>query len=265
MTMTRRCDRNLVPAKDKAVAAIPWRLIPACSAPGLVHMAVDHWLLEQHRRGQSLPVLRFYTWSEATISLGYHQRHWPAHWQALSLPLVRRPTGGRAVLHQGDLTYSLISPNLPGSRQQVYRHLCQFLRQGFANLGITLDYGKTQPKAHRTANCFALATTADLVTPTGAKLIGSAQLRRDHSILQHGSIVLRPDRCLWTRVFGGPPTLAPLPTRLATLPWEQLQTLIIQALCQAAETCFTSQWQVQPLTGQEIETALKAMPALSSP
>jgi lipoate-protein ligase A len=85
-----------------------WRLIPLVSASGSVQMAIDQWLLEQHLAGQIPPTLRFYTWQPAAISLGYHQRRWPEFWQELSwrgipVELVRRPSGGRAVLHQGEL------------------------------------------------------------------------------------------------------------------------------------------------------------------
>ncbi len=77
-------------------------------------MAIDAWLLEQHDLGKHPPTLRFYTWEPAAISLGYHQRRWPQYWQGLTgqgqpLDMVRRPSGGRAVLHQGDLTYAVIS------------------------------------------------------------------------------------------------------------------------------------------------------------
>ncbi|WLT39448.1 hypothetical protein NON20_08095 [Synechocystis sp. B12] len=84
----------------------PWRLLPYIQAPGNLQMALDQWLLEDYfpRTGRS--VLRFYGWSNPTISLGYLQKSWPDHWQQLtwqgqSLGLVTRPSGGRAVLHQG--------------------------------------------------------------------------------------------------------------------------------------------------------------------
>ncbi|MEO1299948.1 MAG: lipoate--protein ligase family protein, partial [Cyanobacteria bacterium J06636_16] len=78
-------------------------------------MAVDTWLLDQLIAGQQPPTLRFYRWRPAAISLGYHQKRWPATWRALSwqdqpVDLVKRPTGGRAVLHQGDLTYAIALP-----------------------------------------------------------------------------------------------------------------------------------------------------------
>ena len=91
-----------------------WRLIPLLSASGRVQMAIDKWLLEKHLAGKNPPTLRFYTWVPAAISLGYHQQRWPDFWQQLSwegkpLELVRRPSGGRAVLHQGDLIDSFAS------------------------------------------------------------------------------------------------------------------------------------------------------------
>jgi len=96
-------------------------------APGRIQMAIDHWLLEQHKLGLLPSTLRFYTWSPPAISLGYHQSNWPEYWQQLTwqgapLQLVRRPTGGRAVLHQG-LNLRCGTSGLCGSRVQVYQAL----------------------------------------------------------------------------------------------------------------------------------------------
>ena len=117
-----------------------WRLIPLCNAAGTEQMAVDNWLLSQCAKGLHSPCLRFYTWASPTISLGYHQRQFPdawktLHWNGQPVDLVRRPTGGRAVLHQGDLTYALITSEAKGSRRVVYQRLCEFLNSGMAKLG----------------------------------------------------------------------------------------------------------------------------------
>ncbi|MEO0768309.1 MAG: lipoate--protein ligase family protein, partial [Cyanobacteria bacterium J06649_4] len=114
----------------------PWRLIPLCEGSGPENMAVDSWLLDQCAKGLQPSTLRFYTWQKPTLSLGYHQKQFPAHWNNLryqgeSIELVRRPTGGRAVLHQGDLTYALITSGLKGSRRETYRQLSQFLIEGW--------------------------------------------------------------------------------------------------------------------------------------
>lgn len=184
-----------------------WRLIPLLETRGKQQMALDRWLLQQHRQGKHPPALRFYTWSPVAISLGYHQRQWPESWQTLTwqgqpVDLVKRPSGGRAVLHQGDLTYMVVTSGLKGDRLQVYEAICEFLIQGFRSLGVELNYGTVRRVERTNPNCFSLATGADLVLPGGAKLIGSAQLRSGEAILQHGSIQLEPDPLLFSQVFG---------------------------------------------------------------
>ena len=146
-------------------------------------MAIDRWLVEQHKLGLHPPTLRFYTWSPVAISLGYHQSKFPPHWQQITwngqlVDLVRRPTGGRAVLHQGDLTYAVVTSGLNGNRTQVYQQLCEFLIAGWQSLGIELQYGVAGRGYIHNPNCFGTATGADLVLPDGNKLIGSAQLKR---------------------------------------------------------------------------------------
>ncbi len=169
-------------------------------------MAIDAWLLEQHLAGKMPSVLRFYTWSPVAISLGYHQRSHPEHWQHLTwqrepIDLVRRPTGGRAVLHQGDLTYAVITSNVSGSRMEAYRYLCQFLITGLRSRHLSLEFGEAGRGYIHNPDCFGTATAADLVLPSGEKLIGSAQLRRRQGILQHGSIRVQQDVELLEEVF----------------------------------------------------------------
>jgi len=233
-----------------------WRLIPLLEATGNVQMAIDGWLLEQHHLGKHPPTLRFYTWSPPAISLGYHQRQYPEYWQHLiwqgeKLDLVRRPTGGRAVLHQGDLTYAVITSGLMGSRLQVYEKICEFLIQGWRSLGVELHYGTAGRGYIHNPNCFGTATGADLVLPDGVKLIGSAQLRRSGVILQHGSIRLQPDAELFAQVFGTEYfTNVQLPQSLSI-------EKIISALVAAAYDCFDIQLVVQPLSEDEWQAILK--------
>ncbi|WP_088243401.1 lipoate--protein ligase family protein [Calothrix rhizosoleniae] len=227
-----------------------WRLIPLLDAPGNVQMAVDSWLLEQHQCGKHPPTLRFYTWSPIAISLGYHQHKYPPDWQKLTwqgetLDLVRRPTGGRAVLHHHDLTYAVITSGLPASRAQAYVKICEFLIQGWRSLGIDLHYGKAGRGYIHNPNCFGTATNADLVTTDGYKFIGSAQLRRGDFILQHGSMVLHSDSHLFARVFGTEyGSNIQLPEHLSI-------DNIITALVAAAEDCFSIQLQLQSLSETE--------------
>ncbi|WP_377475888.1 MAG: biotin/lipoate A/B protein ligase family protein [Microcoleus anatoxicus] len=230
-----------------------WRLIPLLQASGTVQMAIDQWLLEQHLAGKIPPTLRFYTWTPATISLGYHQRRWPDFWEQLSwrgmsVDLVRRPSGGRAVLHQGDLTYAVVVSGFAGSRLQAYQDICQFLIEGWKAMGVDLHYGEAGRNYIHNPNCFGTATGADLVTPDGYKLIGSAQLRRGDAILQHGSMRLQPDCDLFYQVFGE--ELITMKSPLVQDGNDLIKTLI-EALKMAACRCFEIHLEVQPLSERE--------------
>lgn len=211
-------------------------------------MAIDAWLLDQAQQGNIPPTLRFYRWHPTAISLGYHQKRFPDHWQQLAasgtLDLVRRPTGGRAVLHHRDLTYAVVVSGVTGKRLAVYERICQFLIEGWNRLGVALSYG-TQGRGYRdVANCFQAATGADLVTATGEKLIGSAQLRRGKTVLQHGSMQLNPDPDLFQQVFHQSPPLIPLHVSH----WD-----IMAILKRAAEDCFQIKLITQPLVKTEWE------------
>ncbi|BAZ52282.1 biotin/lipoate A/B protein ligase [Nostoc sp. NIES-4103] len=232
-----------------------WRLIPVLEASGNVQMAIDRWLWEQHQSGKQPPCLRFYTWSPPAVSLGYHQRQYPEYWQHLTwkgqkLDLVRRPSGGRAVLHQGDLTYAVITSGLTGSRVDAYQKICEFLIQGWRSLGVELHYGTAGRGYIHNPNCFGTATSADLVTADGYKLIGSAQLRSAGAILQHGSMRLQPDAELFTQVFGAESFTKP------QLPQSLTVEKIITALTAAASNCFATEIEVQPFSEMEWQAIL---------
>jgi lipoate-protein ligase A len=231
-----------------------WRLIPLLAGAGNLQMAIDYWLLTQHQLGKHPPTLRFYTWSPPAISLGYHQKQYPQHWhnifwQGEKLDLVRRPSGGRAVLHQGDLTYSVITSGMGGSRLEAYTKICEFLIQGWRSLGVELDYGIAGRGYIHNSNCFGTATGADLVLANGQKLIGSAQLKKEKAILQHGSMQLNPNIELFQQVFGFESFTPPL---LPDLDTEN----IINALISAASYCFNMRVEVQPLSPGEWEEIL---------
>ncbi|MBD0268830.1 MAG: lipoate--protein ligase family protein [Cyanobacteria bacterium Co-bin8] len=236
------------------------------AAPGAVQMAVDRWLLHQHQQGQSPPVLRFYTWSPAAISLGYHQRRWPQSWRNLvwqgqPVDLVRRPSGGRAVLHAGDLTYALVASGFKGERLQVYRQVCQFLVEGLEALGVRLVLGAAGRGYIHNPSCFGTATGADLVgaADPAQKIIGSAQFWSAGCLLQHGSIRLSADNELYREVFGEPGnSVCPLPQALAELPEEMRIQRLIAELKSAAERCFDTCFDAAALTEAEVEAAVEA-------
>lgn len=256
-----------------------WRYIPPITASAKMQMAIDRYLLEQHRQGNYFPpttsdstscngvrihngILRFYTWQPAAISLGYHQRQYPNSWQNLTwqgqpLDIARRPTGGRAVLHQGDLTYMVVTSIPPGKRLEVYKQICQFLIAGWRSLNVSLDYGTATKEYIQHQNCFATATGSDLVTAQGNKVIGSAQLRRGKTVLQHGSMMLNTDRELFRQVFGTAleqnlfEVIAPTKDRSTRYLDGDLAAKIVKSLTQAARAIFKIDLVEQPLSTTE--------------
>jgi lipoate---protein ligase len=219
-------------------------------ANGAMQMAIDRWLLDRHCQGEHPPTLRFYDWSPVAISLGYHQKQYPGEWERLQwqgqpIELVKRPTGGRAVLHQGDLTYAVIISGFSAKRRESYEQICRFLIQGWRTLGVELHYGDAGRGYIQNPNCFGTATAADLVMADGAKLIGSAQLHKDGAILQHGSIRLHQDADLFEQVFG---TRSAMPQLATTL----TQPAIIQALTAAVIDCFDAELTIAPLSADEL-------------
>ncbi len=238
----------------------PWRLLALLEADGRRQMAIDEAIFVAVERGDSLPTLRFYQWKPIAISLGYHQRTYPDHWNHLrfenqNVDLVRRPTGGRAVLHQGDLTYAVAASGLPASRTESYRQICEFLIQGWRSLGYELSYGSAGRGYIQNPNCFGTATGADLVLPNGQKLIGSAQKRSADTVLQHGSMRLNPDPTLFERVFSEQSESFEARSNLLMPSVEQ----IIPALIAAAESCFDATFTIGSLSIQEEDWVARSL------
>lgn len=222
----------------------PLRTLPSYCLAGEWQMAIDGWLLEQRA-----PAFRLYHWLRPTLSLGFHQHHLEPHWVGLAasglIELVRRPSGGRAVLHAGEITYALVWPDAPAQRQRAYRLACGWLQEAFTSLGLPLEPG-CQAASQQRSNCFASSTAADLVHPGGAKRIGSAQLWRQGCLLQHGSILVAPPTELWRLVFGAdPPEVPPLP-----LEPEELEEVLRQCAVECLPMA-TAGTVDQPLSDEE--------------
>ncbi len=194
-----------------------WRLLDHGPGSPQWNMAVDEVLRRSHAQAGGPPTLRFYEWSRPTLSLGAGQ-NLPKHLsserlQELGLTVVRRPTGGRAVLHGGDLTYSVVAGEQDGfepSVTAVYQRLCRGLQAGLARLGVHTFPG-TPLSPHRPGfNCFAVAATGDL-TWQGKKVVGSAQVWQGGSFLQHGAILLTSQAETWRQILGDSDQEATLP------------------------------------------------------
>ncbi|WP_434685141.1 lipoate--protein ligase family protein [Pseudanabaena minima] len=239
-----------------------WQLVPYSEISGKLQMALDNSLLDLHSQDpQSPSILRFYRWTPPAISLGLHQKQYPVRWNAIAqkhnLDIVRRPSGGRAVLHQGELTYAVItSADICGdkvsefddntfgrkrSHREIYEYISEFLIRGFANLGINLSYGKAGRGYIHNPSCFSTATNADLVIADGRKLIGSAQVYRHNSVLQHGSISINPNYKLLTELFQAEVPIVGY-QELAWNTHKDLAVEIIDVLSQSARDYFQTEF-----------------------
>ncbi len=237
-----------IPASCRSEFGTTGRLIPATAGQGPEHMAFDALLLEQCQSADHPgPVLRFYLWEGSWLSLGRHQTPRSNHWLDLvkneGLKMVRRPSGGGAVLHGGGLTYALIWPHPPRQRREAYRRTNAWISSGLARLGLELHPGD-DPALAGSQNCFASATAADLVDPSGHKRIGSAQFWQRGHLLQHGEIPLAPSQQLWEKVFGTtPPCWQPSAPSVASV-----EAALTEAI---AELWPGLLWSVTPITERE--------------
>ncbi|MEX2209091.1 MAG: hypothetical protein WEF50_22975 [Myxococcota bacterium] len=184
--------------------------------PGLAawNMSVDEALLLEC--GRSGPALRLYGWRAPAVSLGYRQAApaWLERCAPLGVEVVRRVTGGGAVLHAADLTYAVVAPpgtpflpdDLAGSYAWIRARLLEALQSG----GFAARTAKAREGAARLDLCFAGATGFE-VELEGRKLIGSAQRRTALGILQHGSIRIADDTALYRALTGDSPAPPPPP------------------------------------------------------
>jgi lipoyl(octanoyl) transferase len=184
-----------------------WRFIDSGNCSPSFNMALDEALLDWHSEGKIPPVIRFYGWDPATLSIGYFQKVEKEidleAVKAHGLGFVRRPTGGRGVLHDHELTYSVIvsedHPEMPKTVTEAYRVISEGILKGFHQLGLEAyfavprtDEERSALKNPRSAVCFDAPSWYELVVE-GRKVAGSAQTRQKGVILQHGSILLDLD------------------------------------------------------------------------
>ena len=218
---------------------MPWRLLDTPPARGAWNMALDEALAGSVAQGGA-PVLRFYRWSPACLSLGRNQ---PAAGlydeeaiRARGWDVVRRPTGGRAVLHHRELTYSAALPDtLLGSPREAYTAMNRALVAGLRRLGVDAAVqGDTRRRAPApsTSPCFAEPVEGEVMAG-GRKLVGSAQRRMGSVLLQHGSLPLEDDQGEVAALLRQPMADADRPAALVPLlgrvpAWEELAAALAE-------------------------------------
>lgn len=194
-----------------------FRLVVHPRMEGRLDMAVDEALAEACGRGDSPPVVRLYGFSPATLSLGRFQRAAglldDARLASDGIGLVRRPTGGHAVLHDNELTYAVAcsredAEELAGSsrKRAVYEYIAAFLLDGLGRLGVTATVCAAQAGDPRNPDCFGAAGEYEIAGRSGRKLVGSAQMTTRSAVLQHGSIPIdNPGRRVFRYLRVEPP------------------------------------------------------------
>ncbi|MFN2297322.1 MAG: biotin/lipoate A/B protein ligase family protein [Anaerolineales bacterium] len=240
-----------------------WRLILDDPCGGARNMAVDEALLEETAAGRSPPTLRLYAWNPPTLSLGFAQQAADADRKALrrlGWGLVRRPTGGRAILHTDELTYAIAGPEshplLRGGVLESYRRLSLGLLAGLKLLGVAAraDSGGRSRRAGNPV-CFEVSSKYE-ISVDWRKLVGSAQARRLGGVLQHGALPLCGDLARILQVLANPDSTAERIRRRAVtladllgreVPWTEAAEAVARGF---AET-FEIQMQRGELTEQE--------------
>ncbi len=193
-----------------------WRLILHGDRPAADNMAVDEAILTAYTAEEVPPTIRLYSWTRPAVSLGYHQmlersRLDLEYCRDAGIELVRRPTGGRAVLHGHDLTFSICADDarLPQEYRGVagsHVWLMRGIVSGFAKLGIDAEIGplnRSGSGAQSNTDCFAHVAECDVRTMDGTKIAGAAQVRKPHGFLEQGSVPHTVPTVDYGRVFGG--------------------------------------------------------------
>jgi lipoate-protein ligase A len=222
-----------------------WRLLITPPADGATNMAMDEAILHALADGAGQPTLRFYQWQPACLSLGYNQpcaEVDTASCTRLGYTWVRRPTGGRAILHVDELTYSICAPEseprVHGGITESYRRLSRGLLAGLHSLGADVFQAQTEKVVNPQSGAACFDTPSNYeITVDGKKLIGSAQVRRRGQVLQHGALPLIGDL---DRIFG---CLRP-PLSAAACPSLRAQALTLEQALR------------RPVTFDEVVTAL---------
>jgi len=194
-----------------------WRFLDSGPNVGIYNMAVDQELLAKAQLGEKMPILRFYDWSPPAVSIGRFQKIKTAvdaeACKRLGFDIVRRITGGRAVLHHNELTYGVIArsddPLFPPNVLGAYKVIAAGLVAGLKNLGVDAEmvsrtgrHASLVNKNDKDPSCFSSPSWYEIVV-NGKKIIGSAQRRLSGAFLQHGSILIDYDPALEAEVIPG--------------------------------------------------------------
>ncbi len=202
-----------------------WRLLVSPPADGATNMALDEAIVRAVGAGLARPTLRLYAWTPPCLSLGRAQSGDEVDRAACArdgIHVVRRATGGQAILHTDELTYSVTAsphePRLAGDILASYRRLSQALLAALQYLGVHAQSRPMQRQARDTHTvCFETPSHYELTSSDGRKLVGSAQMRAREAVLQHGTLPLVGDIARICRYLAEPPDPERVRARASTL------------------------------------------------
>ena len=229
-----------------------WRLIIDPPGDGPENMATDEALLAGALAGGVChPTLRVYGWSEPYISIGCLQD--PAPLVPSGLPIVRRPTGGRALIHDVELTYSIVAGSVDtvfsGGIMDAYSRISGCIAAALRDVGIGAEFSSARAGYAKTPACFNSSSRYELLVG-GRKIAGSAQRRLKDHFLQHGSILFGIDRALNASVFSeGMVEKMTCVSDFSTVGVEEFRTVLIRRMSEGLDAVFAP----GALTGAETE------------
>jgi lipoyl(octanoyl) transferase len=244
--------------------ATRWLLLVDPGAGGAWNMSVDQALLE-HAERTGVATLRLYAWEPATLSFGRNEpatrRYDRGAIERLALPTVRRPTGGRAVWHDDEVTYAVAAPSAGfGTLRQAYHAIHAVLAEALASLGAPVGLAADRPAVGVGAGaCFASAAGGEVVALGGGKVVGSAQVRGAEAFLQHGSIILggvQQEVAAVTAGAAAPPSVVGLRSLLPAS--QATRETVARAIARTA----ARRWQVPDEPGRLPDDVRRAAAAL---
>jgi lipoyl(octanoyl) transferase len=257
-----------VPPYRRTAVPMSWYLWLDTAHPGYLNMAIDQALLERACRHRER-WLRLYGWQPHCLSFGRHEpatrRYDPVRITERGLDVVRRPTGGRAVWHGRELTYSIVAPaDALGALRHAYLEIHRTLLRALRALGADARMAPAQPPARLDAGaCFAQPVGGEIMIGS-KKVVGSAQLREGGALLQHGSILLHDDQAVVQSVAREAPAGGPMPGSAEWLELGASAGEIAQAVGAAAMARWGGAWDRQPPVGSVLQLASAHVPRFQS-
>lgn len=250
-----------------------WRLIEDGPGDGGMNMATDRALLAACGEGKAPPTLRLYSWKEPTLTIGYSQNSRRDldvnRCRSLGIPIVQRPTGGKALLHGKELTYSLVAPiphpRFPSNLRAAFQAVSEALLISLDGLGVrnaAVAGTRGIPVNGRRPSCFSSLNHCEIAV-NNKKLIGSAQRRESRSFLQQGSLLMDCDHALMNSLFrfDGPRNREGHLKILenSTVSLSQLRGREVRfeeaarAFCSGFQHAFPARWQRENLNSHELD------------